>query len=362
MTRVLLAAKSTAESAYLGEILTRSGLKVVATVNDGEQVPARTASLQPDVVAMSLNMPRMDGVEVTRRLMQTCPVPIVIMCERRECQSVEKEALEALQAGAVAVVVKPRRENETAEAGIRERFVEMVRLMAEVKVVTRRGGREIRTPDLQRERIPRVPVVAIGISTGGPPVLRTILGKLPRGFPAAVLIVQHISRGFLVGMRDWLLETTGYQVSIATNGELLMPGRAYLAPDDHHLGVGNDGRIMLADTPPENGLRPSVSYLFRSVLNVYGAGAIGILLTGMGGDGAVELKSIRTAGGITIAQDRESSAVYGMPGEAVARDAAMYILNPERIADVLPDFVERSIKLSQCRTNRRIFEQERKRI
>jgi two-component system, chemotaxis family, protein-glutamate methylesterase/glutaminase len=178
-------------------------------------------------------------------------------------------------------------------------------------------------------------IVGIGASTGGPLVLQTILATLPKDFAAPILIVQHIARGFLPGMVEWLNQTTGLNVQIATHGVAALPGHAYIAPDDFHLGAASGGRMLLAREPQENGLRPAVSYLFRSLAEVCGANAVGVLLTGMGRDGAAELKLMRDRGAITIAQDRDSSVVHGMPGEAIALGAAVHVLPTERIAGAL---------------------------
>jgi two-component system chemotaxis response regulator CheB len=177
--------------------------------------------------------------------------------------------------------------------------------------------------------------VAIGTSTGGPPVLQTILSGLPADFPAPVLIVQHIAAGFVTGLAEWLDQTTGFPVRIAAHGEPMEAGRAYLAPDGYHLGAGAQRRIALSRSEPENGLRPAVSFLFRSVAEQCGARAVAVLLTGMGKDGAEELKQLHDLGAVTIAQDAASSAVYGMPGEAMKLRAVRYSLAPDRIPAAL---------------------------
>jgi two-component system chemotaxis response regulator CheB len=182
-------------------------------------------------------------------------------------------------------------------------------------------------------------VVAIGSSTGGPPVLQAILSALPRDYAAPVLIVQHMAAGFVGGLVDWLRHSAGLAVDIASHGEPLCPGRAYLAPDGCHMGVEPGGRIGLSRSEPEHRLRPAVSFLFRTVAQVYGARAIGVLLTGMGRDGAPELKLLRDTGGVTIAQDAASSVVHGMPGEAIRLGGAMYALPPVRIAAALRSLV-----------------------
>jgi two-component system chemotaxis response regulator CheB len=207
--------------------------------------------------------------------------------------------------------------------------------MSEVKVVKRithvakmppKPFPAFTTPRLENRKIQ---AIAIGASTGGPPVLQKILSGLPPDFPAPLLIVQHIAAGFAEGFADWLAGASRFPLHLALNGEPLLPGQAYVAPDGFHLGLGDGLRILLSDQPPENGLRPSVAHLFLSVAQVLGPAAVGVLLTGMGRDGAEELKLLRNKGAITIAQDEESSVVHGMPGEAIKLGAAAWTLPPE---------------------------------
>jgi two-component system chemotaxis response regulator CheB len=168
---------------------------------------------------------------------------------------------------------------------------------------------------MQVRRAPAaIRVVAIGASTGGPLVLQTILSGLPQDLPIPVLLVQHMAPGFVQGFAEWLAQSSGFPVHIPTDGEYPLPGHAYVAPDGVHMGVGTAGCIILREDEPENGLRPSVSYLFRGVAQVFGRQAVGVLLTGMGKDGAEELKLMKDGGAVTIAQDKKSSVVHGMPG------------------------------------------------
>ena len=176
--------------------------------------------------------------------------------------------------------------------------------------------------------------MAIGASTGGPPALRALLSVLPCEVSVPILIVQHIAAGFLPGMAEWL-STAGRPVAIAEHGLTPVCGHAYLAPDGFQMGLDQSGAIALSLAPSENGLRPAASYLFRSVAEVHGNRAIGIVLTGMGRDGAEELKLMRDRGAITFAQDQETSVVHGMPGAAIRLEAATYVLSPERIAGML---------------------------
>jgi two-component system chemotaxis response regulator CheB len=181
--------------------------------------------------------------------------------------------------------------------------------------------------------------VVIGASTGGPIALQRILAGLPDNFAVPILIVQHMAHGFAGGFVEWLSKSARFPVRVAALGERLLPGRAYVAPDGVHLGLSADSRVLLSKAAPEHGMCPSVSFLFRSAEAAFGANLVGVLLTGMGEDGVEELKQLKDAGGITIAQDEESSVVHGMPGQAIKIGAATHVLSPEHIARVLPALV-----------------------
>jgi two-component system chemotaxis response regulator CheB len=185
----------------------------------------------------------------------------------------------------------------------------------------------------------KVDFIGIGASTGGPPVLKMILDGLPKDFPAPVLIVQHIARGFLHGLVDWLNRGSEMRVNVAERGTIPLPGHAYLAPDDLHMTIDRNGQIALSDDAPDNGLRPSVARLFHSLAETCGPSAVGVLLSGMGKDGAVALKRMRERGAATIVQDRRTSVVYGMPGEALAIGASGCVLPADQIAAALVNLI-----------------------
>jgi two-component system chemotaxis response regulator CheB len=185
-------------------------------------------------------------------------------------------------------------------------------------------------------------IIAIGASTGGPPVLQTILSELSKNLPVPILIVQHIAKGFIKGLAEWLGQVTGFPVHIAAHRERLAAGHVYFAPDDIHMGVESNDRIVLTKSEPNNGLRPSASHLFRSVAKAYRESAVGVLLTGMGADGAAELKLMKDNGGITIAQDKASSLVHGMPGVAIQLGAATYVLSPPEIVKTLERLIRKN--------------------
>lgn len=318
-----------------------SEIQVIGMSENGLDAVNFVQENKPDIVTMDINMPKMNGHEATRRIMETTPVPIVIVTASYEKNDVEKSFL-AMEAGALAIVEKPFGLGHAGYDSTAKDLVDTVKIMSEVKVIRRWPAKRVRqlteTPEngLPRIDIPRsLGLIAIGASTGGPPVLQTILAGLGKKLPVPVVVVQHISKGFVDGLIDWLKLSTGLDIHAASHNERLQPGHVYFAPDDCHMGVRSDGRLQLSKEPPENGLRPSVSYLFRSALTAYSANVVAVLLTGMGKDGAEELKLLKDIGAVTIAQDKESSVVYGMPGEAVRLGAASYVLTPEKISHAL---------------------------
>jgi two-component system chemotaxis response regulator CheB len=316
-------------------------LQVIGVVADGEQAIEAAQRLRPDVITMDIHLPRMDGYAATRAIMESVPTRIVMVSASPATQAVAA-SFHALEAGALAVLAKPPGPGHPEHAACTDELLRTIKVMAEVGVVKRwkKTAAAASAYPLHPPPVPQPPrrdlrLLAIGASTGGPLVLQTILARLQQPFGAPVLIVQHISAGFVAGLVDWLGRSCDFDVRIAVHGELAQAGRVYLAPDGAHMTAQADGRIALTGVPPEHGVRPAVSCLFRSVAAQYGSHAAGVLLTGMGRDGAQELKDMRDAGALTIAQDRDSSIVYGMPGEAVKLGAAQHVLAPEAIATLL---------------------------
>jgi len=337
--RVLLAEGSQAERELLAYLLNAdSELQVAGVALNGEQALAAAQRLHPDVILMDIHLPKMNGFVTTRKIMESCPTRILMMAAADAPREVA-QTFQTLEAGALTMVAKPRQPaHPDHQAAVRE-LLQTIKLMAEVPVVKRwkraeKSG-ETCAPQRRADTETGIGLVAVGASTGGPLVLQTILSRLPRGFAAPVLIVQHISAGFTGGLVEWLSRTSGFPVQVPEHGERALPGIAYMAPDGSHMLVRADGRIALSRTPPEHGMRPSVSALFRSAAAEFGPRAVGVLLTGMGRDGAQELKAMQQAGAVTMAQNKASSVVFGMPGEAQRLDAATYVLPPEGIAAML---------------------------
>jgi two-component system chemotaxis response regulator CheB len=341
--KVLVADDSQVTRMLLVQLLSSdSAIQVIGVVDDGQAALdfLEAGGNRPDVVLMDIHMPRLDGFEATRRIMETRPLPVVICTATADPQELAV-TFRAMEAGAVACVAKPIGLGPDFES-LLQNLLQTVRLMSEVKVV-RRWSRSRTVPAVSHARgltnlrvaAPDITLIGIGASTGGPLVLQTILSGLPKDFPVPLLIVQHIAPGFLPGMVEWLSQTTGLRVHIAAHGATPLPGHAYVAPDDFHLAADANGRMMLAREELESALRPSVSYLFRSLAKTCGATAVGVLLTGMGKDGAAELKLMKEQGALTIAQDRDSSVVHGMPGEAIELGAATQVLPADKIAGAL---------------------------
>ena len=345
MIKVLIVEDSRVAQEFLSYILTSDPtIQVVGIANDGSEALEAVRQKRPDVITMDIHMPKVDGLEATRAIMETIPTPIVIVSASTNAKEVTS-TFRALEAGALAVVLRPPGMGHPQHATAARELIQTVKLMSEIKVVRR-------TPCVAKAPAPEPPLapalkagtgiqlVAIGASTGGPLVLQKILSGLPKDLAVPVLIVQHITPGFVEGFVEWLAGASRFPLHIAAHtGEQTKPGHGYVAPDGFHMGVGKGPRIVLSDHAPESGLRPSVAYLFRTVAQVLGARAVGVLLTGMGRDGAEGLKMLKDMGALTIAQDEASSIVHGMPGEAIKLGAATYVLPPESIAAMLAGLV-----------------------
>ncbi|MBI5589346.1 MAG: chemotaxis-specific protein-glutamate methyltransferase CheB [Deltaproteobacteria bacterium] len=344
--RVLIVEDSAVVAELLNYILgSDPAIRVVGTARDGWQALQAVRDLKPDVITMDINMPGMGGYEATCRIMETHPAPIVIVSVSIDPREVAT-TFRALEAGALAAVQKPMGIGHPEHEEAVRTLIRTVKLMSEVKVVRRwpirhkQGHLPSPAPGYVFESgMGDIDVIALGASTGGPSVLQLILSGLPKDMNAAVFIVQHISPGFVHGFAESLAPSCKLPVHVPEHGEPVLPGHVYLAPDGVHMGVGKGGRIGLVSAPPMDGMRPSISFLFRSVADVFGRKAIGVLLTGMGRDGADGLKAMKEKGAVTIAQDEESCVIFGMPAEAIRLGAATHVLSPEKITAALVKLV-----------------------
>jgi two-component system chemotaxis response regulator CheB len=338
--RVLVAEDSVPMRELLVQLLDADGrFRVVATAGDGHEVADLAAQLRPDVIAMNMLLPRLDGVGATRRIMAEAPTPIVIISTASDGTPTEL-AVEALKAGAVTVLDKPLKPGDPRQTQAVQELLTAIRLMAEVKVVRRPASGPRKAPlragllnaaDRLSTSKRRPVVVVLAASTGGPQAIQTILQALGADLDVPVLVVQHMSPGFLGGMVGWLEATCPQVVRLAVHGDEPAGGTVYVAPEDHHLLVTRSGKLALTKAPAVGGFRPSANTLFESVAECYGAAALGAVLTGMGEDGAAGLAALRSAGGLTIAQDEASAVVYGMPRAAAVAGAAERVLPLEAI-------------------------------
>lgn len=337
-------------------------IEIVGTATNGLEGLELIPQLEPDVICTDLHMAKMNGLEFTREVMVNYPRPILVISasvQERDTANVFK----LLEAGAVDVFPKPETGLKSDYEKLRQELINKVKVLSGVKVFTlhrnRRNAEEQKqkdhklikiTPEGQLPKAYAKPssllvtpysrgstikLVAIGASTGGPQALQTILTEFPPNFPVPTICVQHISEGFLNGLVTWLDSQSRIKVKIPSAGELLEPGVIYFPPEGHHLEVSSNGRCVCSATPAVGGHRPSISVTFNSVAKQFGSKAAGVLLTGMGRDGADGLLAIAGAGGLTIAQNQATSVVFGMPKEAIALGAAQHILPINAIAPLL---------------------------
>ena len=328
--------------------------EVIGVVSNGQDAVDFVSRNRPDVISMDIIMPLLDGLEATRLIMHHNPVPIVIVSSLYNSSEV-KLSFNILEAGALTILPRPYGPGHPQYKLTARNYRHTLRVMSKVavkaipRVVPPRSRKETNgtiTPPKATGSIVPVhklrpmtgknhedcyKIIAIGASAGGPQVIQRILDNLPATLPVPILIVQHIDQNFAEGYAEWLDAASPLKVKIARSGELLLPGHVYLPPGDHHLGLSGLNVAAARKSPEEKGLRPAVGVLFRDVLRFYGKDSVAILLTGMGTDGAQELKLLRDAGAFTIAQDAQSALVNGMPGEAVRLNAACRILNPVEI-------------------------------
>jgi two-component system, chemotaxis family, protein-glutamate methylesterase/glutaminase len=343
MPRVLVVDDSPASRRLLTHILASdSDVTIAGEAANGAEAVRLTADLAPDVITMDVQMPIMDGFAATRRIMSETPTPIV-MISGATGEDARQLADNALAAGVVAV--RGKQALADAEPTAVADLVRLLKSMASVRVVRRRREPVVRDGQASvaplGEMSPTAPeLVAIGASTGGPQTLRDIICHLPETFPLPVLVVQHTTAGYADTLVNWLGGAARLPVRVANDGDALDRPGVYIAPTRRHMLV--QGRqVVLSDAPPVSLHRPSATVLFRSVAASYGSRAIGVLLTGMGDDGAAGLMEMKQAGGLTVAQDEASSIVFGMPAEAIRIGAADHVLPPEGIARFLLQQLER---------------------
>ncbi|MDR3412832.1 MAG: chemotaxis-specific protein-glutamate methyltransferase CheB [Formivibrio sp.] len=343
--RVLLVDDSALARLFLRSIFeSDDAFEVMAEASNGTEAVAQVKRQRPDLISMDLEMPQMRGMAAIEEIMSFRPTPILVVSDYTNAQS----AYAAVSQGAVDVVAKPG----LSEGEIRA-FLERARLVARIPVITH--VRALRCPPLVRtaavpalprllpnpERVQQRPIFAIASSTGGPQALAQILSQLPSDFDCAILIAQHVVPGFAAGMAKWLATVSNLPVKLAELGEPIIPGQVYLSPSEMHLNISRNRRVDLQEVRASDVYRPSCNRLLESVALVYGGLSVGIILTGMGSDGAKGMAFIKTAGGYTLAQDESSSVVYGMNRVAIESRQIDRVLPLDEMADAMVRLAKR---------------------
>lgn len=310
--------------------------QIVWTAGDGQEALERCQNERPDLILMDLLMPVMGGVEATRRIMDTCPCAILVVTA-----SVGRNAsavFEAMGAGALDAISTPTVEPSRAGGGAGD----LVRKISTIeKLITKRPAPVAGESSIEQKPIePGLPLIAIGCSTGGPAAVAAILRELPADLPAGLVVVQHVDREFVASLAQWLNGQTPLQVGVAHRGDRPAPGQVLVAGAEEHLVVTSSESLGYTAEPREYPYRPSVNIFFESAAAHWRSAVIGVLLTGMGRDGAEGLLRLRRRGMFTIAQDQDSCAVYGMPKAAAKLDAACRVLPLDTIATALIERVK----------------------
>lgn len=316
-------------------------LVLAAVCNSAEEALDSIETVAPDVISMDVRLPGMDGLEATRQIMGQHPTPIVVIADSVHDATLGI-AMNALRAGALSVVEKPTGPAAVGYAAAAESIATQLFIMSEVPVIRRRTfpAKPAAPVIADVKGFADARYVAIGASTGGPPALAALLGALPADFPAPILVVQHMGGAFMEGFAAWLNDQTKLSVAIAKEGETPKAGRVYVAAGDRHLSLLPNGMLRVSAEAALASQRPSATILFQSLARTVGAKAIGVLLTGMGEDGARGLLEMRQAGAYTITEDETTAVVYGMPAAAVKLGAARLRLPLDAISPRLMQLTE----------------------
>lgn len=333
--RVLVCEDSKTDREVLVRLLLRNeGIEVAAVAEKGEDVLPYLERFQPDIATLDINLPGKSGIEVIDEVMSRHPLPILVISSQADDP---RTAMEALAAGAVEIISKPEVDSEESFEAQAARLGDLLRTLARVKVIRHlrarlaEGGKsqeinkastaaiETRTPSPKK-------IVGLAASTGGPQALKAVLSEFGPDFPAPVLVVQHIAKGFTGGFVEWLQTTTAPKVKMAEDGEPLLPGVVYVGPEDCHMVV-HEGRVVLERPDPKDKHRPSADKLFASMASEVGSGAVCVILTGMGNDGAAGAAQAKARGAAVIVQDESSSAVFGMPRAALEMGAVTQVVS-----------------------------------
>jgi two-component system chemotaxis response regulator CheB len=354
------------DSAFMRKVLEQifnadDQLQVAGHAKDGREALTLAESLKPDVITMDINMPHMDGLQATAQIMTTNPRPIVIVSS--ESREGAASTLKALELGAIEFVAKPSSGVDLDMQSVREELLRKVRMAAKVRVVRTASRLALSVQGANGSSAPakpapsvrassavpsdqRFPVVVLAASTGGPATVMRLAPGFTRDFPAAVFLVQHMPASFTTQYAAQLAEFTSIRVKEAENNETVQPGTLYICPGGQHLRVAATGRIQLDSTAGRiNGYLPNIDVTMETVAAFAGAMSIGVVLTGMGNDGALGAKAIKSAGGLVIAQDEATSVIFGMPAEAIKVAGVEQVL---AIDDIYPAIEKRVISICKA--------------
>jgi len=341
--KILVVDDSSTTRLMMTQLINRTpDMIVIGEATDGQEAVRLAGELHPDAILMDVIMPHLDGLEATREIMQLHPVPIVLVSASYDSTEADV-AFKAIKAGALTVLRKPGLGAQNDEI---THLLSTLRAMSSVHVIHHRSQNTAPRP------IPSAPVVmaerpqvvAIAASTGGPAALSEILSNLPAHFGLPVIIVQHITTDFIPSLVGWLNHLCKLPVQVARQGETVSPGVVYIAAGGAHLRVSTHHTFVMNTTPQTARFMPSCDILLESVARAYGNRAVGMVLTGMGDDGARGLLAMAQAGAFTIAQDESTSTVFGMPGEAVRLGAARQVLPLSKIAPILTSLSKIGVK------------------
>ena len=336
MIRVLIVDDYLLVRTVLRDLFTQDpALQVVAEAQNGLEAVQKVLELKPDIIVMDLLMPVMDGLDAVIEIMSECPTPILMLSESVDKSSPGPSAFNAIRFGALDVMAKPAGLATTGFGPQAKTLVDKIKILARIRVMhhfrRERAPRDIAPPPAVGPR----KILAVGASTGGPKAVMQVMSGIPAGCDAWVVIVQHIAKGFSAGFAAWLNNESGFTVRLAEDGDVPEKGVALVAPDHYHTEFV-DGRIVLSDGPPVNSCRPAVDPLFLSLgRSTLAPETVAVLLTGMGSDGARGLAALRDAGAMTIAEDEETCAIYGMPRAAIESGAAQMVVPLPEIAPLL---------------------------